>query len=1438
MACGSSTYDHHERLASVPADLDIVSDLFQRLGYDAGPRLQDTTTDALRRGLSHWAAAEDRCDDALVLYYSGHGERDHNRHYVLCRDSVSGQLGGTALATEEVVRIVTEGGIERLLLIVDTCYAGQGGVDAARSVAEDLGAALTGTRAADESRLTAFSVIAAARTHEAAVDGVFARALRDAVDDPTLGGQRQRKLYLEEVVDRVNESLAANGPFQHASWGTLPSGEGFAFIPNPRYAPEVPDGIDLAEQRTWYSPEGRRRREELLSHFDPRGRGADALSGRGSYFTGRTKALAELARWLAAPPAEPGRCVVVTGGAGVGKSALVGRLVLDARRDGTSLTAIHARHKLLEEITSGIADAAGMAAGTPAATDPERLVAVLSARSDPLHVVVDSLDEAGTAGADSEPERIAAQLLRPLADVPCVRLLIGTRPRAVPALGTAFARLDLDEPRWTEPGDLQAYAAQLLLAPDGPGSTGPYTGTSAPMVAAAVEDRAHGNYLVTRLVARSLAHRAAPLDTTAPGWQAQLPAPAVDPLSPTAPASGPAFRWALRQQFHDQESRGRALLTALALAEGAGLPAGEIWRAAASALTGDAVGPRDLRWLLRTGGSHIVEDVDATGRSVYRLYHESFVDELRTEVTQATLRQIAEALVRLVPLTADGSGPDWPAADPYLREHLPTHAAAGGLLDALAADPLFLVTMAPTVLRRALAGVHTPRALAVRSTFERIAPLLATEADPAARAALLRLTALEAGDGELADAALRRGPRPPWLVEWAYVPSPPYAHRSVGGLRQGTSDLALLDCDGRHSLVTLEGGQRLMVWDVETSELLGELPELPGEPQWGRSVSHLAVCPGGGGRWLLVGVSDGPEGHIQLWDVGRRAPLGRAVRASVNALALLELDGRPVAGVLTGEGEVLLVDMADGAELCRLGSGATGRWQWDSRLAMGAHRGEVVVAVMSRDGMMPMEETIEVERWRLSPENGWGTTEHRTWHLRGTFERDLVVHEGQAVAATLDSDLAHRGEPVDALVHHGDGCQEWTRKGTVGMLGEERLVRTGRGLVRLAVDLGGAEAVAPTGRSVAVLHADLGSMPRFATLVTGPDEVLLATAESAQPAVSLWSLRTDAAHAGGTKPRRFSALFDTTLSMGRVAGRDVLALGDGRAVRCLDPATGRLLAWQPKRRSDLVTGSVGLPLVVRGNRVRSAAYRRVRLVGSPRRHLLLRDCPPGASSWVEPVVQDGHKGVLAVFGQHVIVWSTQGRRLCETTLAGKPHVLTQRTVAGRLYLAYFAYEHGLSVIDMSAGTTVFHRRDGYTASGVSPGMPFFWRPGGIALDDWGGEPVVGHLTHHSGIKVYGVRDGTERWSWTWPEEWGHHGRFKEIYLHRVADRRVVLTVGFDDALTVLDIGGDRVAARIAMGAQIQCVTPLPDGGVAVVTATGLYSLRFPALMSAPSTGRS
>ena len=76
------------------------------------------------------------------------------------------------------------------------------------------------------------------------------------------------------------------------------------------------------------------------NHFAPRGRGVLPFGGRqGWYFTGRTRALRELAQWLT-DSGQP-TVQVVTGTPGSGKSAMLGRLVLlaDPQHRQTALRA-------------------------------------------------------------------------------------------------------------------------------------------------------------------------------------------------------------------------------------------------------------------------------------------------------------------------------------------------------------------------------------------------------------------------------------------------------------------------------------------------------------------------------------------------------------------------------------------------------------------------------------------------------------------------------------------------------------------------------------------------------------------------------------------------------------------------------------------------------------------------------------------------------------------------------------------------------------------------------------------------------------------------------------------------------------------------------------------------------------------------------------------
>jgi hypothetical protein len=126
-----------------------------------------------------------------------------------------------------------------------------------------------------------------------------------------------------------------------------------------------------------------------------------------------------------------------------------------------------------------------------------------------------------------------------------------------------------------------------------------------------------------------------------------------------------------------------------------------VWKAAASAV-GHRAAYADLGWVMKAAAEFLVEELDPAERSVYHLGHASFADDLRPEAVPDAQRSITLALMDLRGRTGRESRHDWANADLYVRDHLATHAAAGGLLSELVTDRAYLAAADPIRLRRAL----------------------------------------------------------------------------------------------------------------------------------------------------------------------------------------------------------------------------------------------------------------------------------------------------------------------------------------------------------------------------------------------------------------------------------------------------------------------------------------------------------------------------------------------------------------------------------------------------------------------------------------------------------------------------------------------------------------------------------------------------------------
>ncbi|MFJ8081746.1 caspase family protein [Streptomyces sp. NPDC096205] len=845
IAVGSSVYDEPliADLPGVPADVRRVCELLAPMGYERvlDSLSTDPSAHELAQGIERWASGADLGEqDLVVVYVAGHGVRGLDRHYLLCADSEPG-VWSTALASEDLARPLVNSPLGHLLVVLDTCYAGAGTGEIAVLAAE-LAATQRGTAGR--------SLLAAARGREAAVENVFVDALAEALTRPRTGA-RQEFLGVREVTEWVNGYLRARGARQHARHTVVDSDGQDPFFLNPAHIPGLPaDDLDVATLS--------RLRRSQHGHFDPRSRGVEHAGEKGDHFTGRRRALSELLRFTSAGPHDR-KARVVTGDPGSGKSATLGRVwaLADPDRAGgpeLPVVPLHARRATLEAL---VAEVAGALALPDARLDD--VLEALGERTRPVVVLVDALDEAGTAGEASEGARIARELLQPLSSLPCVRLIVGTRRHLVPGLGRAVEVIDLDRPEYIGPDDIRTYARSLLLDAGDPDSLSPYRGREelAATVADGIVARAGSSFLVARMTARALVRGQITVDPGVPGWQEALPSDA-----------GQAFA-AYLSRFGPHQARVERLLRPLAYAQGAGLPWSSVWAPLAEALSGVPCPEDELHWLHQHAGAYIVESPTPAG-SVFRLFHETLAEHLRTPGRDAeSHRAIGEALRALVPADPLSGARDWLAAHAYVREHLATHAAAGGMIDALLSDADFLVHAVPAALLRALESVTTDAGHQAARIYRASAAVHA-QAGPRARRQILAVDAARHGDARLAGRLATEGA---WRVAWASGSLVHAAHRATfRGHEELVQQVSCIDVDGRPTAVSVDDDGTVVTWDLLEER---EISRIDLDLGWLASVHCLDVD---GLPHAAVGAADGTVLILSLDDLAVRAVLAGHTR--------------------------------------------------------------------------------------------------------------------------------------------------------------------------------------------------------------------------------------------------------------------------------------------------------------------------------------------------------------------------------------------------------------------------------------------------------------------------------------------------------------------------------------------------------------------------------
>lgn len=763
-----------------------MSRVFENLGYERVPVLGLNPTAQLMRDELRAFAKACTPTDIVVLYHTGHADNVAGRHRLWMGDTADPVAD--ALPTAELAELLLAGTpLANLLLILDTCFAAEGGMEALEAAYR----AIEGSTGQ-----TAFA-INAAHPKEQIRAGDFAGLFERAVDHPATGAYQPRYLPPDAIVGRIRRDEARKA-WQTVSLNTIHVTHEVGFLPNPRYNSAL-HGLDVATQLQMVQDEQRR---QDMEKFFARSR---------EDFVGRHTALRDITAWLKA--GTDMRTIVVTGDPGSGKSAVIGQLSTLSDPDwgrtvsrqglppdtipppGSVTASIHARNRTSAEILQALCASAQV---DEAATPGE----FLQARSgNPMVAAIDAIDEA------VDPDRLVASILNPLIDAgprTGFRMLLGTRSHILDRLSTAINVINLDDPKYADPDSLREYAQGRLRSVDG----SPYAVADPQVVhavARAVAEAAGRSFLVALITSRSLAMQRAVADPGDEAWLASLPGTAAD-----------AMEQDLQTRLGKDAGRARDLLRPLAYARGKGLPWEDIWARLASVLAGRKYGDADLIWLRRNAGSYFIESVEA-GRSVYSLYHEALAEFLRRgQADKRAHHQFVTFLLDHVPQGAQGERA-WPAAHPYITLHLATHAAEAAELENLVVDPLYLATADPPGLFAALATTRDPRTRLISTAYERTMHRLRSS-DLADKLSYLELAARRARAPGMAERIVACGMPRRWSVRWLQWP-PDHPHRVLAGHHGPVREVVGVPWRDRNAQAASVGDDRtLRLWDLGMAE--------------------------------------------------------------------------------------------------------------------------------------------------------------------------------------------------------------------------------------------------------------------------------------------------------------------------------------------------------------------------------------------------------------------------------------------------------------------------------------------------------------------------------------------------------------------------------------------------------------------------------------------
>ena len=609
-------------VAEAQASRDKIAELLRQHGASVEDWSANPGRTALSEHFEAWAGrdAPDVDDDTShILYWTGHGEDADGEFWLATADSRSPLPGHQPIPAAELFRHVNneqrqrraDGSPAWTLLILDVCGSGVGSRRIWRAFQPEFPPRNVGVIGTTE--------------EGAAYSGRFATLLEAVLSgfDNETGG-----IQLVELVRRIRERLGPNQA--HEAFDRS------AVLPLASTALRgIAGPVDIQAELKRLLAE---RPDGVVNHFYLKAQGAE-LNELAWHFKGRERERRKINRWL---ERSLGGLFVVTGVAGVGKSALLGMILastdpdlmhhldqLGYQVDGAGLApravtfdaVLHLSGQDFGTTLTSLADALSLSA----TTDVDMFLRAVGGAVNTagrLTILADALDES------HDPFTIAGGLLRRLAAIPGVRVLVGSRrslgedpDRPEPTVQNLIAVLNPDAQQllFLEPDDdaVTRYTAERLRA---------NLPQHDPNLLEDVADRigaAGQPFLFARLAVHEISRDPAtflgpdvngPLDDLLSGGHARI------------------FRHAVARLRRDHP-RVEALLHALAYSYGNGFPRTDgIWAVAGSALYNSELDDTDVEAALHDAAPYILRDTEA-GQAVYRLAHRTFTEHYQLDDT-------------------------------------------------------------------------------------------------------------------------------------------------------------------------------------------------------------------------------------------------------------------------------------------------------------------------------------------------------------------------------------------------------------------------------------------------------------------------------------------------------------------------------------------------------------------------------------------------------------------------------------------------------------------------------------------------------------------------------------------------------------------------------------------------------------------------------------